>query len=61
MNILLNFFYWQSQSWTSFRGNFYAFDGFLSLQNGNIFSGLLKFQMFFFGMPDIPDIIFGKQ
>ena len=46
-----------SQNWTSFRGNFYTFQGLLLRlsKNVDIFGGLLKFQVFF-RVLDIPDI-----
>ena len=64
MNILWIFFWGSPQNWPIFRGHFYAFlcilGSFLKgkVQNGGIFGGLLKFQIFF-GVLEIPDIFRG--
>ena len=55
----LDIFGGSSGNWTVFRGHFYAFQGFpVKEQNGGYFLGLLKFQIFF-GVLEIPGIIFG--
>ena len=56
---ILWIFFGYSQNWTIIRDHFYAFFGsFLkvNVQNGGYFLGLLKFQIFFGGMLEIPDI-----
>ena len=51
-----------SQNWTILLGNFYTFRAFLKVkaQNWDIF-WVAKFQIFFLGMPDIPDVFLCKQ
>ena len=61
MKILWIFFFWSSQNWTIFRGNFYALKGLFLMsryrieggifgvaKNFNCFWGCLKFLLFFF-------------
>ena len=48
-----------SQIWTILRGHFYAFWGLFKVQNGGYFFGLLKFQIFFLGVLEIPNIFWG--
>ena len=59
MDILLG----SSQNWTISRGQFYAIKG-LFLRSryrmgGGYFLGLLKIQIFFLGVLEIPDIFWG--
>ena len=57
----MNIFLGSSQNWTIFRGHFYTFYG-LFLRSTNkmrdIF-GLLKFQLFWGGVLEIPDMFLG--